>query len=53
MSKQHTTKIIDRNTGREIKRVMREERKAKVRVEQIKRRANESEWQQELRRLGF
>lgn len=53
MSKKYTTKIIDRNTGREIKKVLREERKAKVRAEQIKQRANESEWQQELRRLGF
>jgi hypothetical protein len=53
MKKQFTTKTIDRNTGREIKKALREERKAKARANEIKHRANESEWQAELRRLGF
>lgn len=53
MKKQFTTKTIDRTTGREIKKALREERKAKARADQIKQRATESEWQAELRRLGF
>lgn len=48
-----TNTIIDRNTGKKIKKHLREERAARVRVEQAREQATRTEWQEELRRLGF
>lgn len=48
-----TNTLINRNTGKEIKKQLKAERAARVRVEQVRERATRTEWQQELRRLGF
>ena len=37
----------------QVKKHLREERKARVRVEQVRAEADRTEWQAELRRLGF
>lgn len=48
-----TNTLINRNTGKELKRQLKAERAARVRVEQVRERATRTEWQEELRRLGF
>ena len=48
-----TNTLINRNTGKELKRQLKAERAARVRVEQVRGRATRTEWQEELRRLGF
>lgn len=53
MRKQFTHTILDRNTGKELKKHLKAERAARVRVEQVRERATRTEWQDELRRLGF
>lgn len=53
MSNKTWNALLDRNTGKELKRTLRDERKQRARLLQAKQRINESEWQAELRRLGF
>lgn len=48
-----TNTLINRNTGKELKKQLKAERAARVRVEQVRERATRTEWQEELRRLGF
>lgn len=48
-----TNTLINRNTGKELKKQLKAERAARVRVEAIKDKATRTEWQEELRRLGF
>lgn len=48
-----TNTLINRNTGKELKKQLQAERAARVRVEQVRERATRTEWQEELRRLGF
>lgn len=48
-----TNTLINRNTGKELKKHLKAERAARVRVEQVRERATRTEWQEELRRLGF
>lgn len=53
MRKQFTHTTLDRNTGKELKKHLKAERAARVRIEAIKDKATRTEWQEELRRLGF
>lgn len=51
--KKNWNATIDRNTGKELKKHLKAERAARVRIEAIKDKATRTEWQDELRRLGF